>query len=380
MRKSRIRIGVDLLLLSQFSDTGMVSYATEILPRLFREMQDCDWVLFCKAESPFPYQIGDLRHVKVVHSFWMRSPWLWKLLGASIASLVYRLNLFFIPVARVPLIPICKTVAFIHDVGYLTMPEYLDAGTLMPTRVSIRHAAIFADAILTNSEFTRRAFCEQYNVPKSRVHVTYLGYDGHLFNEAAIPPERSQAVLDRYGIRKPYVLYLGVIQGRKNLKALIQAAESWSARRPDLQLVLAGKRGWNCEDIYSEAEKLPSLVRLIGRVDGEERPILYSNAECFVLPSLYEGFGMPVIESMACGTANVLSKKGALPEVAGQAAVYFDPYDTGQIEDAILKVVEDHHLRLRLQRMGVARCRTFTWDAVSSATVAVLRALVRSDH
>jgi glycosyltransferase involved in cell wall biosynthesis len=380
MRKTRIRIGVDLLLLSQFSDNGMVSYANEIVPRLVREMPDCDWVLICKPGSPLPPRLGDLSNVEVVYSRWMHSHWLWKLLGSAIAPITYRIDILVDLVARIPLIPTCKVVSFIHDVGYLTMPEYLDAWTLGPTRLSIRLAARLASALLTNSYYTQREFCEHYGVPESKVHVTYMGYDQNLFREEPPSPDRSQAVLARYGIRKPYVLYLGVIQGRKNLKGLIQAAEYWSARRPDLHLVLAGKRGWNCDDIYLEADRLPSLVHLIGRVDAEERPILYSSAECFVLPSFYEGFGMPIVEAMACGTANVLSDRGAMPEVAEEAAVYFDPNDIPAMAEAILRVVEDRSLRSELQKKGMARSRTFTWDAVCSVTASALRALVEQIH
>lgn len=370
---SRPRIGVDLLLLSQFSDTGMVTYSAEILPRLFRAMPECDWILFSKRGVTLPFEIAEFSNVKIVHSVWMRSPWPWKLAGVIVEPLLHRLDALFLPMSRVQLVKTCKQIVFVHDLGFLSMPEFLGAGTLKPTQVAMRQVARSADTLLTNSTFSKKEFCRYYGTPESKIQVTYLGYDEKLFNVAPVPSGRIGATLERYGIRNPYVLYLGVIQGRKNLTALIAAAKRWSARRSDLQLVLAGKRGWNCDDIYEAAEEVPELVRMTGRIESEDLPLLYANARCFVLPSFYEGFGMPVIESMACGTPNVLSNRGALPEVGGSAALYFDPYDVAEISESILRVVEDDGLRKTLREAGLARSRSFTWEAVGAATVSAFR-------
>lgn len=376
VRHSRPRIGIDLLVLSQFSDTGMVTYAAEILPRLFRELKECDWVLFAKQGHVLPFDVGEFGNVKVVHSAWMSSSWLWKLCGVTVEPWLRGVDVLFIPVSRVPIVKSCKVVAFVHDLGFLTMPEYLDAGTLGPTRVAMRQAAKTADMLLTNSVFSRREFCSYYKVPEDRVRVTYLGYDECLFRESSLGEEEAGTILDKYGIRKPYVLYLGVIQGRKNLTALVEAATLWKARRPDLQLVLAGKRGWNCESIYEAAGKAQDVVRVTGRIEREHLPVLYANAECYVLPSLYEGFGMPVVESMACGTPNVLSDRAALPEIGGDAAVYFDATNVAEMSERILRVVEDEALRGTLRESGIARARNFTWEKVGLATAAALQSVL----
>lgn len=371
-QKKRKRIGVDLLVLSQLRDTGMVTYTAAILPYLFQQMSNYDFVLFCKNGVPLPFDVKTHANVRVICTHWMRSSWLWKLVGISAKAVIERLDLLFIPVSRVPVMKTCKVAAFLHDVGFLSMPEYLARRTLRPTRTAIRLMAGSADLILTNSCFTRDEFCKFYNVPLARIAVTYLGYESHLFND--VPPQKTEVarVLKRYGIMTPYVLYLGVIQGRKNLKHLIDACAVWTRTRPELKLVLAGARGWNCEEIYAAAASLPELVLMPGRIATEDLPVLYKMAECYVLPSFYEGFGMPVIESMACGTPNLLSSRGALPEVGSDAAVYFDPSDPEAISRVILRVLEDPSQIAVMRAAGLLRCRVFLWETVCERTASAL--------
>ena len=286
-------------MLSQFTDTGMVIYTEEILPRLFKAMPDCEWVLFLRDSSSLRFDAARFANVTVKNSPWMKSDWGWKLAGIVVEPILERLDLLFIPVSRAPLIKTCRLLIFVHDVGFLSMPEYLKAGTVRKTEIAMRQSERKADLLLTNSVFTQREFCRHYKTAESKIDVTYLGFDEGLFNPAPVPTEIKKQVMERYGIRQPYVLYLGVIQGRKNLVRLIEAQEIWRQSMPGLQLVLAGKKGWNCEQIYERAAGSPGDVVLTGRIETEHLPVLYKSAECYVLPSLYEGFGMPVIEAFA---------------------------------------------------------------------------------
>lgn len=374
----RRRIGVDLLVLSQFTDTGMVIYAEEILPRLFQSMPDCEWVLFLKEPFKLRFDLARFPNVTIKHSRWMASSWAWKLAGVILEPVIEQLDLLFIPVSRAPLLKTCKLIIFVHDVGFLTMPEYLKAGTVRKTKAAMRHSEQKADLLLTNSLFTRREFCQQYKTPESRMDVTYLGFNDKLFHPRPVPDAVTDEVMEHYGIRKPYVLYLGVIQGRKNLVRLIQAQQIWRQRVPGLQLVLAGKRGWNCEEIYALADHLPGEVVLTGRIEAEHLQILYKNAECYVLPSLYEGFGMPVIEAMACGVPAALSDRSSLPEVGAGAAVYFDPEDPLDMAETILKVVQSPDLRRRMIAAGLERASEFTWTRIGENTVRAFRKVLAS--
>ena len=134
------RIGVDLLVLSQFTDTGMITYTEEILPRLFEAMPDCEWILFLKEPSQFRLDLSKYPNVTVKKSRWMASSWAWKIIGIIVEPFLEKLDVLFIPVSRAPLIKICKLIIFVHDVGFLTMPEYLKAGTVRKTRAAMRHS------------------------------------------------------------------------------------------------------------------------------------------------------------------------------------------------------------------------------------------------
>jgi glycosyltransferase involved in cell wall biosynthesis len=371
------RIGIDLLVLSQFSDTGMVSYAMSILPYLFRAMPEFDFVLFCKEGVILQFNPVEHPNVEVVTSRWMKSAWLWKLIGVSVEAWMWRLSLLFLPVSRVPLLKTCKTAVFLHDVGFLSLPQYLLSGTLRSTQLSTWMVAQSADLILTNSCFTRDEFCAHHKISPSRVVVTYLGYEAALFHEAPVTETERARVYERYGVKQPYVLYLGVIQGRKNLAALIEACALWKKAQPELKLVLAGKKGWNCEAIYAAAAQMAEQVQMPGRIATEDLPVLYKLAECYVLPSFYEGFGMPVVESMACGTPNVLSNRTALPEIAAQAAAYFEATDVKAMAEVILDVVDDPSRRSAMQGEGLARCKQFSWESVSSTTANAFKQLLQ---
>jgi glycosyltransferase involved in cell wall biosynthesis len=369
----RSRIGVDLLILSQFADTGMITYTEEILPRLFEAMPDCEWILFLKEPSQFRLDLSKFPNVTVRKSRWMASSWTWKIIGIIVEPLFEGIDVLFIPVSRAPLIKICKLIIFVHDVGFLTMPEYLKTGTVRKTRAAMRHSEEKADLLLTNSVFTRGEFCQWYKTPQSKMEVTYLGFNEKLFNISPVPDKLRDKILGHYGIRRPYVLYLGVIQGRKNLVRLIEAQGIWHQQVAELQLVLAGKRGWNCDEIYERAARFPEDVVLTGRIETEHLPILYSNAACYVLPSLYEGFGIPVIEAMACGVPTVLSDRSSLPEVGGNAAVYFNPEDPLDIAESILKVVQSSDLRQKMIAAGLKRVAAFTWTRIGENTVQAFR-------
>jgi glycosyltransferase involved in cell wall biosynthesis len=375
--KRRKRIGVDLLVLSQFSFTGIVTYTERILPGLIESLPEYDWVLFTKSENLVRFDYHRFPHVEVRVTPWMRSPWLWKLAGVNIEPWRRDLDLLFIPVSRAPLWKSCPVIAYLHDLGFLKYPDALPRGTVWRTRFAIKHAALTADAVLANSEFTKGEICAAYGLPPERVAITYCGYSPDKFNQGPADAADVERVLTKNGIRAPYVLYVGVIQGRKNLVRLIEAAERWRQTEPNLQLVLAGKRGWHCDEIYATAEQFPrDQVVLPGPVGPDDLRILYQTAECFVLPSIYEGFGIPIIEAMACGTPVILSRATVLPEVGGDAALYFDPESSQEIAERILELRASKDLRAKMITTGLTRAAEFTWDACTRRTVKVFETVL----
>ncbi|MBZ5500783.1 MAG: glycosyltransferase family 4 protein [Acidobacteriia bacterium] len=375
--KKRKRIGVDLLVLSQFSFTGIVTYADCIVPCLIESMPEYDWVLFTKSEDLVRFDYRKFPQVEIRITPWMKSPWLWKLAGVNIEPWRQDLDLLFIPVSRAPLLKTCSVIAYLHDLGFLTYTDALLKGTVLQTRIAVKHAALTADAVLANSEFTKGEICSAYGVPPERVSVTYYGYSPDKFNQKPADEADLERVLKNNGIRPPYVLYVGVLQGRKNLVRLIEAAERWRQTEPNLQLVLAGKRGWNCDEIYAAAGKWPqNQVALPGPMGPDDLRVLYQMAECFVLPSIYEGFGIPIIEAMACGTPVILSRATVLPEVGGDAALYFDPESPQEIAEKILELRTSKDLRAKMITTGLARAAEFTWAACTRRTVSAFETVL----
>jgi glycosyltransferase involved in cell wall biosynthesis len=179
----------------------------------------------------------------------------------------------------------------------------------------------------------------------------------------------------RYGISRPYCLHVGTLQPRKNLGVLVEA---WERLRAEVgepaQLLLAGKRGWLYDDLLKSVESrgLGDLVRFADYVEQEDLPALYSGALAFVFPSLYEGFGLPPLEAMSCGTPVLSSNASSLPEVVGDAGLLLDPNEPGAWADAVKRVMEDEGLRESLSRKGLERAAGFTWERCARETLGVL--------
>lgn len=366
------KIGIDLLVLSQFSHTGIATYALEIVPRLITLIPEVEWHLYVRSRRVLP-SLPASSKVYIHESVGMRSIWFWKGVGASLEALKAGIDLMVFPTTRVPLLKTTKSAVFVHDLGFLTYPEYLHEGTLRKTQLAMKLTAKTGDLLLTNSEFTRRQFAETYGVDANLICATGLGFDQAVFHDGDLPEREVESRLNKYGIRRPYVLYVGVIQGRKNLVRLIRASELWRQKRPEVQLVLAGKRGWNCDEVYAEAAlHSDDEVRLTGVIAKEDLRLVYHAAECFVLPSLYEGFGIPIIEAMACGTPVVTSMTSALPEIGGDAALYFDPLDVRDLSSRVMESFEPT-TRKRMINKGLQHCKQFTWDRCAETTAKAMK-------
>jgi glycosyltransferase involved in cell wall biosynthesis len=229
--------------------------------------------------------------------------------------------------------------------------------------------------LIADSGATKDDLVHLYGANPERITVAYLGVDPSL--RPVTDPDLLAAVQKRYAIRGPYVLYVGTVQPRKNLSRLI-AAFAASCREPgfpeELQLVLAGKRGWLYEDILSRARELDigDRVHFTGYVDPTDLAALYSGATLFSLPSLYEGFCMPVLEAMACHVPVVCSRVSSLPEVVGDAALTVDPHDVDALAQAIVRAVSDPALREDLVARGVEQVTKFTWRACAETVLQVL--------
>jgi glycosyltransferase involved in cell wall biosynthesis len=231
--------------------------------------------------------------------------------------------------------------------------------------------------VLADSEATRRDLIRQYGISETKIDVVYPGRDESL--APVHDPLLRNAVQARYGCRTPYILYLGTLHPRKNLVRLVQAFAQLRARASEtevplgqLQLVLAGQKGWLYQEIFAEVRRqgLEDHVTLTGYVAGEDLAALLSGAEAFAFPSLYEGFGFPVLEAMACGVPVVCSGTSSLPEVAGDAALLVEPRQVEAIASALFRLLTEPGLRPELVERGFAQAERFSWRRCAQEAMA----------
>lgn len=227
-----------------------------------------------------------------------------------------------------------------------------------------------ADMVIAVSECTRRDAIRWYQIPEERIRVIYEGVEER-FRPA--PPEAVAALRARYGLPERFILYVGTIEPRKNLPTLFAAYRRLLDRWPDLGLVVAGKPGWLTRGTFQALRRLglEGRVRFLGYVPEEDLPPLYTAAAAFAFPSLYEGFGLPPLEAMACGTPVVVADAAALPEVVGEAGLRVPPDRPEAWAAALEAVLSDPLLRARLREAGLRQAARFRWDEAAAQTVAV---------
>ncbi|HEV2905144.1 MAG TPA: glycosyltransferase family 1 protein [Pyrinomonadaceae bacterium] len=270
-----------------------------------------------------------------------------------------------------PLAP-CAVVATIHDLSFEHLPETFNRRSRAQLRLTVRRTARHAAQILTLSEFSRRDVIETYGIDPDRVAVTPAAAPAHF--RPATNETHLRRIRATYGIERDYILALGSIQPRKNLVRLINAYSSLWKERQNLampQLVIAGKRGWLEGETMRAAELSAAAhdIRFTGYVVEADLPKLFSGAMCFAYPSYFEGFGLPVLEAMQCGTPVIAGNRTSLPEVAGDAAVLVDPFDETVIANALRNLIENPDRRADLRVKGIERAKRFSWQQTARLTL-----------
>ena len=254
-----------------------------------------------------------------------------------------------------------RTLLTVHDLSFVRAPEAADPGLRAYLNRVVPRSVARADHVLADSEATRQDLIALYGTPPEKISVLHAGVDSRF--QPVTDPAALDAVRTRYGIGPaPYVFSLGTVQPRKNYARLAEAFAQLG--RPDLRLVIAGGKGWLDDPLYAQIDALGLADRVIftGFAADDDLPALYSAAEVFAFPSLYEGFGLPPLEAMACGTPVVSSASSSLPEVVGEAGLLVDPTDVGALAEALARVLDDAGLRAELVQKGRTQARRFTWE------------------
>jgi glycosyltransferase involved in cell wall biosynthesis len=279
--------------------------------------------------------------------------------------------------------PFCRipVVATIHDLSFERMPETFTRRGSLQLKLTVRRTAKKAAMITTGSEYSRQDLLSIYKLSPEKVAVTNYGIGSQFVPQPSAPNE-AEEIRGRFGVSRDFLLAVGSLQPRKNLVRLIRAYARLRSEREDFrpQLVIVGRKLWLASEIFGEVKRQQWAddVILTGYVADEDLPALYRAARAFVYPSLFEGFGLPPLEAMACGTPVVTSDVTSLPEVTGDAALLIDPNDERALANAMIEIVNNDALRAELRERGIAQAKKFTWRDAAEKTLSLYQKVYNS--
>jgi glycosyltransferase involved in cell wall biosynthesis len=360
-------IGIDASRATAARRTGTENYSLHLIRELVALAPAHRFRLYFN-QAPQPGLIPDGAEERVIPL-----PRLWTHGRLAWEMAVRPPDLLFVPSHVLPLVHPRRSVATVHDLGYVHYPQTHTLWQNTYLRWSTRHNAHSAARVLADSQATRRDLIDAYGIAPRKAVVVYPGRDESLARVA--DPAAVAATAARYGISGPYLLYVGTLHPRKNLARLVQAfATAAGGLDRGLQLVLAGQKGWMFGEILAQVRSSGMEGRVVfpGYIPEQDLAALLSGALAFVYPSLYEGFGLPVLEAMACGTAVLCSNASSLPEVAGDAALLVDPLDTAALAAGLRRIATDESLRHSLALRGLEQVQRFSWRRCAHETLAVL--------
>jgi glycosyltransferase involved in cell wall biosynthesis len=363
-----MHIGIDASRAARPVRTGLEGYSFHLIRALVRQPRPHRYTLY--TPSPLPPDLLAGPHVAVrllpFPRLWTHGRLAWEMARRPP-------DLLFVPAHVLPVVRPARSVVTVHDLGYLYYPRahpplrwlYLYLGTGFNCRA--------ATLLIADSESTRQDLIRHYRVPADRIRVVPLGCDPIY---RPLPPDQARAVAARYGLTGPFFLFIGSLHPRKNIGLLLRAFALFRATGRPHHLALAGAPGYQAGQFQTAARRLGlgESVHFLGYVPAEDLPALLNAAVALVFPSLYEGFGLPVLEAMAVGTPVLAARTSSLPEVVGPAGLLLDPHDPAAWAEAMARIADDAGLHADLRARGLARARQFSWERCAAETLAVLEA------
>lgn len=370
-------IGIDANEANVARRVGIGEYAFELLWQFSRyQKSDIRFQIYLKDPplSHMPEQTQGWKYVLV------KPGTLWTQIGLPLYLYMHlpRPDVFFTPSHYAPRMSPVPTVISIMDLSYIHFPELFAKKDLYQLQNWTKYSAKHATKVFTISQASKNDILHEYQKASEDVIVTYPGIRAGSYIQRTTNMKELEK---KFGIKGNYILFVGTLQPRKNIARLIEAFGLVVQHKgtKDVELVIVGKKGWLYDDILQAPRKfaVEEKVKFLDFVSDEDLPGLYQHALCYVLPSLYEGFGLPVLEAMQYGTPVITSNVSSLPEAGGDAAVYVDPTNTKDIASKIQTVITDKNLRADMSKKGFEHIKKFSWEKAAKQTLEVLEEVGR---
>ncbi|MCM8809184.1 MAG: glycosyltransferase family 4 protein [Candidatus Omnitrophica bacterium] len=382
-----MKIGIDANPLLDEKKTGIGWYAYNLIKNIEKVDKENIYILFSNSLSRYKKKYEIKKNFKSKNFYVSIRPFpflVWNYVVAKIfpfeflygnLDLIHTLHVL----TPIPLSFHVKQVITIHDLIPLINLNLCPTESLI-LKIIIPKAVKKADMIITVSYNTKKDLLNHFKIDSEKITVIYPG----LHHENIRPIEDYEKIEDlkkKYGIYGKYLLFVGAIEPKKNIPKLIDAFIIVKEKFPELKLVLCGKIGWKAEIFYKKMKDLPEKIKkdiiLTGYVPVSDLPYLYNGCEVFVFPSLYEGFGSPVVEAMGCGVPVVTSNISSLPEVVGDAGILVNPENKEEIAEAILSILTDQNLKKTLSKKGIERAKLFSWENTAKKTLELYKKVVQ---
>lgn len=366
-----MRIGIDARLI-YYRQGGIAAYTRRVIEALAEIDQQTSYQVLQSRKDRHPLTPGpNFRRA----SLWTPCHHRLERWTLAVEITPLRLDILHSPDFIPPLWGARRYVITVHDLNFLHYPQFLTAESRRYYNGQIERAVQQAAHILADSEATKNDLVDMLGVPPEKITVHMLGVDPQY---RPLPEHEVLAACQRLALPHGFILFVGTFEPRKNIPGLLAAYRLLRRQVPDAPpLVLAGRQGWLAEDIAAQAERLGLESYLHWRQDVPPAlmPALYNAATLLVLPSFYEGFGLPALEAMACGTPTLVANRSSLPEVVGDAGLLVNPEDPHAIASAIIQVLSDPALQARLRAAGLQRAQQFTWRHTATVVYSVYQRL-----
>lgn len=361
-------IGIDASRAVTRQRTGTEAYALYLLRSLLPLAENRHQVRLYFNQKPPDGLFPEFPHVE--HCV-ISMPRLWSQIRLARELSQRPPDIFFTPAHVIPFTYRGSSVATIHDLGFHYFPNTHTKRQLAYLKLSTKLNGRSSSRLIADSQATKADIVQFYNIAPAKIDVVYPGINPLISRVSDVT--EVETAQRRYGIESPYLLYIGTLQPRKNLARLIEAHASSGLT---YQLVLAGKLGWNASSIVDQIKKLDAVQRqrvlLPGFINEADKAALISGAGALLYPSLYEGFGFPLLEGQACGTPVLASNASSLPEIAGDGALLVDPHKSAEISEGMQRIVNDNDLRAFLIEKGLANVISYTWTRTAAAVLQTL--------